>query len=143
VCLSLLDAGARSRRSGRRQFSKIVTLDDAIACVTLQLEILRTWGRLRGISFYDYDEVAFDMDKTIERMATELQLSVDRDAVKHHLASSFTHKNKAKRNRYKDEMTPEQNEKCLEAFGSFIEEVILGRNHAWFAARDPSERRAA
>jgi hypothetical protein len=132
VCLSLLDAGARSRRDGRRQFSKMVTLDDAIAYVSRQLEQLRVWGSVRGVSLYRYDDLAFDIDHTIERMEWDLGLHSDRDAVKKRVSSVPTQKNKAKRHRHEDELTPEQNRKCLDVFGSFIEEVILNGSYAWF-----------
>jgi hypothetical protein len=133
ICLSLLDAGVNSRQAGRRQFSQIATLDDAIPVVQRQLERLRIWGSINGASLYEYGQFAFDMDKTIERMAAELGLAADNDAVKHYVNSVFTQKNKARRNRHADEMTPEQNAKCLDAFGTFIEQVILRKDFAWFS----------
>ncbi len=133
ICLSLLDAGAWARRTGRPQFSGIVTLEDAIESVRRQLESLRIWGGITGASLYGYHEVAFEMDKTIERMERDLRLTSNRDALKHYVSSVFTQKNKAKRSRHLDEMTPEENEKCLGVFGSFIDEVIVRKNLAWFS----------
>jgi hypothetical protein len=139
ICLSLLDAGVRARRAGRCQFSEIATLDDAIECVAQQLQRLRTWGSIRGVSLYDYDQVAFEMDATIERMAADLRLTANRDAVKHFAACVFTQKNKARRKRHENELTPEQNARCLKKFGPFIEEVIVNRDYAWFHAGPASQ----
>ncbi len=142
ICLSLLDAGERSRRAGRQQFSEIVTLDDAIALVTRQLKGLRVWGSIKGASFYDYHEVAFETDKTIERMAENLRLLPKKNAVKRRLSRVPTQKNMARPNRHQDEMTPEQNQRCLDRFGSFIEDVILEKNLAWFSASEVAAQQA-
>ena len=136
ICLSLLDAGARSRRIGAGAFTELETLDDAAAYVGRRIARHRRWLALRGTLALDFDTVAYAPDAAIDAIETCLGVSGDHAlAKKHAFEEADTRKNKARRDRHVDEMTAEQKAKMAETFAGFLREF---RDESW---REPFRRK--
>lgn len=121
ICLSLLDAGAASRGSDASAFSKLETLDDAVAYVDDRLARYRRWAALRGTLRLDYETVAFAPDKAIAAIEKTLNVTSDHDRVtRHAFEDADTRKNKARPDRYRTELSDGQKTKLADAFRRFI-----------------------
>lgn len=133
ICLSLVDAGARARKNHEGPFSEYESLDDAIPEVEKQINVFRRWGSIPGVVRLGYDTVAWEPDKAVALIERTLGIKSKRDAAKHQAFNrSFTQKNKAVKGRH-SELTPEQNQHLLERFASFMDNVVLNDNDAWYA----------
>lgn len=133
MCLSLVDAGARARKNNEGPFSEFVTLDDAIPEVEKQINVFRRWGSIPGVVRLGYDMVAWEPDRAIDVIERTVGITAKREAAKHQAFNrSFTQKNKAVKDRH-NELTPEQNQQLLERFASFMDNVVLNDNDAWYA----------
>jgi len=134
VCLSLVDAGKRARQNGRRGFSKIDGLPQAIRQVQKSTQNFRKWAALRGTLRLNYETVAFSPDAAITAAERALGVHSDRPrVVKHAFENAFTHKNKAVRHRYLDELTAVEQAEMAEMFGDFIEKVCQHHDDSWFS----------
>lgn len=147
ICLSLVDAGDHARRNGKKAFAEIHSLDDAAKVVTRQLRVCRNWGSIAGVKFYFYNEVAFSTHDVVDRMCAEFGIRQFEDqayeaVVGRAFNDAFTQKNKATKDRYKDELTVRQNERLLSEIkggARFVNEVCRKRDFSWFAgAKNPS-----
>jgi hypothetical protein len=135
VCLSLIDHGAKSRESGRRGFSKIRDLGRAADLFERAIPKFRRWASLKGSLRLHFETLAFSPDAAIDAIENALGVSCDHEAAKRHaFEDAFTQRNKAKRNRYEDELDTEQNEQLTERFGEFIERVCRENDESWFAS---------
>ncbi len=133
LCLSLVDHGARSREAGRHAFARIRDLDDAERTVSRAIWKFAKWGALEGTLRLYFESVAFEPDKVIEDIERALGVKCDPEAAKKHaFEDAFTQRNKAKRNRYLDEMDEGQKARMLEAFRPFIERVCNGSGDEWY-----------
>ncbi|MGF1462338.1 MAG: hypothetical protein ACFB2Z_04085 [Maricaulaceae bacterium] len=136
ICLSLLDAGERARAANRKEFSEIETLDKAIRVCRRQIDTFTRWAMINGALVLFYNDVAFDFETTISRMAEHLGVEPDRDAVRTYaFEQAFTQKNKAVLDRYKDDLTVRENERLLETFGGFIRFACEQPIEPWLAKR--------
>jgi hypothetical protein len=134
VCLSLIDAGSRARQNGRRGFAKIDGLPQAIRQVQKSSQNFRKWAAIRGTLRLSYETVAFSPDAAITAAEQVLGVKADRPKVmKHAFENAFTHKNKAVRHRYLDELTADEQAEMLEVFGAFIENVCQRDDARWFS----------
>lgn len=123
VCLSLLDAGERSRRIEAGAFTELKTLDDAAEYVRRRIASYRKWATLRGALRLDYDTVAYEPDKAIDAMEKVLGVTGNRVMAKQHaFEEADTRKNKARRDRYRAEMTGEQQAELEKTFRRFLKE---------------------
>jgi hypothetical protein len=121
ICLSLLDAGAASRRSNAGAFSELETLDDAVAYVDQRLARYRRWAALRGTLRLEYDTAAFAPDDAISAIEMALGVTSNHDRVKTHAFDhADTRKNKALPDRYMTELSAEHRTKLAETFHRFI-----------------------
>lgn len=136
ICLSLLDAGERSRRLKAGAFTELETLDDAAAYVVKRIARHRKWLALNGTLALDFDAVAYAPDEAIDAIEKTLGVKCDRARAKRHaFEEADTRKNKALRDRHVDEMTDAQKAMMEKIFGSFLGEA---RDDAW---REPFRRK--
>jgi len=127
ICLSLIDHGKDSRSAGRRGFARIHDLDDAARIVKMAIPKFAKWGSLEGTVRLYFETVAFAPDEAIDAIERALGVSCDREEAKRHaFEDAFTQRNKARRNRYLDEMDENQKARMLETFRPFIERVCNG-----------------
>lgn len=151
VSLSLMDAGAQARAKNRKAFAEIETLADAARTTQRQLGNCRRWGAIRGAMHLFYNDVAFDMRATADRIARDFGLPALSDeefagVVKVLETDAFTQKNKAVKDRYKDELTIRQSEELVDAIRGakpFIRRVCEARDYGWFTSRPSLEADAA
>jgi hypothetical protein len=142
ICLSLEDAGKKARENNRAAFSEIKNVEDAAKVVKRQLAICRQWGAIKGALHLFYNEVAFDTPVAVRHMCDDFgfemfgqeDLQVVMDRV---FKEAFTQRNKAVKDRYKDDLTVRQNEEFLEKVKgahSFIRKVVEQKDYSWFEA---------
>ncbi len=133
ISLSLRDAGAHARSKGARGFSTIHELDDAAKLIEKAIVKFRKWSSLHGALPIYYDTVANAPDDAISVIEKVLGVSSDHAAViKHAFEDAFTQKNKAKRNRFEEEMSEIEKAEMHARFAAFIE-VCRGDAKEWFA----------
>jgi glucuronate isomerase len=125
VCLSLLDAGAKSRAAGVKDFAGIVTLDDAADYVERRLAVFARWAALNGTIALDYETVAFTPHDAIDAVEAALGIVSDREAVlRHAFGEAKTLKNKARPARHRDELSAEDHARLTARFGDFIDRCV-------------------
>lgn len=135
VSLSLLDAGARARSKGLQGFSNIHDLDDAADLVEKAIRKFRKWSSLQGALRLYYGTFVNTPDDAINAIETALGVLSDHSAViKHAFEDAFTQKNKAKKNRFEDEMTEAVKAEMHARFEVFIEKVCKDNAEDWFAS---------
>lgn len=134
VCLSLVDAGMRARQRGKRAFSKIDGLSQATLQVGKAIRNFRKWAAVQGTLRLYYQTVAFSPEIAMDAIEGVLNVRADREKVmKHAFETAFTQKNKAKANRYPDELSEDEQREMLETFGPFIERVCERNDDSWFS----------
>jgi len=134
ICLSLVDAGVKSRAAGKKEFSEVSDLESAVPRVLEQIVKFRKWAAVRNTLRLDYDVVAFDPDVAIERIERCLGIASDyHQAKRHAFADAFTQRNKAQRHRSRTELSPEEDARLTEAFAEFLGNVHDANNEAWFS----------
>jgi hypothetical protein len=146
VCLSLVDAGEQARAKGRQAFAEIECLEDALKVVRRQLVTCRQWGSIKGALHLFYNDVAFDREAAMHRICADLGLedlaaAEIQSASERLLSDAFTQRNKAVKDRYKDDLSVRQNEYLLEELKGargFIRRACEQRDYSWFS-RKPFE----
>jgi hypothetical protein len=132
VCLSLVDAGVKARAIGMVEFSEITDLDSAVAAVSEKVEKFAKWAALRHALLLDYNTVAFAPDRAIDLLEARLGMRPDRERVKRYAyEEAFTEKNRARRDRFRSELTPEQNAELKRMFGEIIANFFEGDPEPW------------
>jgi hypothetical protein len=132
ICLSLIDAGHRSRAEGKKEFSEVNDLETAIPRVSEQIVKFNKWAAIKGTLRLDYDLVAFSPDAAIDRIEQSLGFVCDRARAKEHaFEQAFTQMNKGQRSRAREEMSEEQYAELTRTFSSFISNVCEGDGEAW------------
>lgn len=137
IILSLLDAGTKAREQGQAAFSKIDSMERAIVNVEKNIRTMETWVHLPNILPVNYRDLAFDTAATVERLMRQTGVVVDASRLAREFnvnqsgfwpplrglfkKKPFTQFNKGIRDRYKTELTAEQNEMLMAKFGDFIE----------------------
>jgi hypothetical protein len=135
VCLSLLDHGAKAREDGRSGFSKVHDLSEAADVFARAIPKFRKWGSLKGSLRLHFETMAFSPDDAIDAIEDVLGVSCDHEAAKTHaFEGAFTQRNKAKRNRFEDELDETQKKELGTRFGEFIERVCQQNDDQWFTA---------
>ena len=122
TCLSMLDAGTAARSAGRAAFSEFETLEDTKAAVERQLRNLDFWLTLPDVLELQYADLAERPFECIEKIGKTLGISPDpKAAYNHAFNKAFTQKNKAKPARYKDELSPSDQESIVARFRPYME----------------------
>ena len=108
MALSMLDHGIRAREAGKPAFAEIETLEDAKSGIRNQCDSLTAWLRLPNILPLDFEDIAFDMQTTVQRILDQLDISGDPEKiVAKVLDGRFTQLNKDISQRHKSEMSPQ------------------------------------
>jgi hypothetical protein len=150
ICLSLVDAGRQAREKKHLAFSEIKSLDDAAKVTSRQLVACRRWGSITGALHLFYNDAAFDSPSAVRQMCEDFafqmfndeELKIVFDRV---FNEAFTQRNKAVKDRYKDELTVRQNEFLLEELKggrAFIRRVCEQRDYSWFSQLRDAEEKA-
>jgi len=125
ACLSLLDAAAKSRAAGTKDFAGIVTLDDAADYIERRIAVFERWAALKGTLALDYETVAFAPDAALDAIERTLGIKCDRPAVlRHAFEDARTLKNKARPARHRDELSAEDRDRLTARFGDFIARYV-------------------
>ncbi|MDP3858098.1 MAG: sulfotransferase domain-containing protein [Stagnimonas sp.] len=144
VALSLLDAGARLRGEqplADRGFARFHDLQEAGLHVARQLQVCRNWASVRGALHLYYEDVAFEPLPVIERIGQQLGLArfepAELEAI-HSLALERAEplKNRAERQRHRQELSPEAGEALLTGLPGgqeFVERACQARDYRWMA----------
>ena len=152
ICLSLVDAGTNARKKSQLAFSEIKSLDEAAKVASRQLVVCRRWGSITGALHLFYNEVAFDTPLAVRQMCADFAFQMFNDeelkiVLDRVFNDAFTQRNKAVKDRYKDDLTLRQNEFLLEEFRgarAFIRRVCEQRDYSWFRqSRDIKEEAAS
>ncbi len=135
ICLSLLDAATKAKKRGLDAFINVEMMQRAERNVRRRVKDFRKWGALNGSLRLSYDTVAFAPDDALDRIERLLSVTCgDRQELKDYVYyEAPTQKNKGLRNRYKRDLTEEQNADMLEKFGDIIR-VFEEDNQSWFDA---------
>ena len=107
VALSLLDHGARSRAKGIKDFSRFHDVTDTLEDIKVQVQRFEHWVKLCNPLLLSYDEVCFDTQSAISRIAERLGVSVDVEAISNEFNSdkkSIGQFNKGESRRFEREM---------------------------------------
>jgi hypothetical protein len=133
LCLSLLDAGVHARKVGIKEFSEFTDMEIATRIVGRKLDAFRRWGALRGALRLEYNTVAFSPDAASDSIERWLSIQGDREQAKEHaFVKAFTQRNKAKRNRAVEELSPGQYAALTGQFSEFLER---GSEQSWYNER--------
>lgn len=125
VCLSLLDAGAKSRAAGVKDFAGIATLDDAAGYVERRIAVFERWAALKHTLALDYETAAFAPHAALEAIERTLGIASDREAVlRHAFEDARTLKNKARPSRHLDELSTENHARLTARFAGFIARYV-------------------
>jgi len=133
VCLSLVDAGNRSRDRGTGAFAGIGGLEEAMDKVDTRITVFRRWAALKGTLRLNYDDVAYNPAKAIDAMEAALGVKANRaDVMRYAFEEAYTLRNKVKRNRYLDEMNDDEKRVASERFKKFLRNAIERDNQNWY-----------
>jgi hypothetical protein len=133
ICLSLMDAAKKAKKLGLDAFARQAALEQAQQGIERRIGEFRTWGALKGTLRLDYDTVAFLPEDAMGPIEAALDIKSDRAAAKHYAFNeAYTQKNKAKRGRYRSELSAKQNAEMLARFGEFIRRVCGEDDQKWF-----------
>ncbi len=125
MALSMLDHGKRARAHGKPAFAEIETLDDAKSGIRNQCDSLTAWLRLPNILPLDFADIAFDMRTTAQRILTQLDISGDPEKIVNAvLDGRFTQFNKGIPQRYKSEMSQQDDRKFTQEFAPLLTRLI-------------------
>lgn len=77
IALAMVDHGKRSRESGVPAFIEIEKPLDAISSIKMQLERFFKWTASNKVLVFTYDEVCFETELVIDRIARQIDTRVD------------------------------------------------------------------
>jgi hypothetical protein len=124
IALSMMDHGARARARGRKAFSAIGSIEDALRNIRRQVPVFQDWARQPGFVPLYYDDVAFETQATVRRLCAQMKLEADPARVERRVKRwRFTQYNKGVRGRF-HEMAPQDGERILREFQAYYEAFI-------------------
>ncbi len=125
IALSMVDHGKRNRDIGKKAFAQYVTIDDTVEDIMHQTNSLLAWLSLPNVRPLLYDKVAFDMERTTNQLIDELGVETTVEPVIEMATKErFTQKNKAKKSRFKAELSEAVSEKFRSIFAPMFERLI-------------------
>jgi hypothetical protein len=120
IALSMMDHGDRSRRWHIPEFSECAQVEDCLPSIDHQVATLQALCDVPGVEPIAYAAICFDMEAAIARLARQIGVAVDPEAV----AEVFADKrmigqfNKGLPDRF-DEMAPEESSAFLARYADF------------------------
>jgi hypothetical protein len=124
VALSLLDHGARSRAKGIKDFSEFREVEDTLEDIKVQVRRFENWVKLCNPLLLSYDEICFDTQSTISRIAGRLGVSVDVEAISNEFISNknlIGQFNKGENRRFEREMDAKTSLFFVNAFAPYYQ----------------------
>jgi hypothetical protein len=121
IALSLLDHAAKSRMRGISDFADLSTVNDTLPLIKDQVQRFENWVSSTAPLLIPYNEIAFDTNTTINRIAERLSVPVDAETI----AATFDNKtsigqfNRGEKRRFEREMLPETSALFLRSFSGF------------------------
>lgn len=129
IALSMVDHGIKSRNKGSGPFREYETVQDASEDIKHQTNSLLAWLSLPNVRPLYYDDVAFDMARTTDRIANDLGVSADSGQVMDMASNQrFTQRNKAKPARFKKEMSDQTSNDFKTVFAAMFDHLIDKRH---------------
>ena len=130
--LSAYEYGQRKRNSGRTgPFSDLTTLDKAIEFMRFYVQVSEQWLGCEHALHTRYEDLLANYDAETARILDFLNLEADNPALRAvceqyrpERGSSDqrgTHFVKGKTGRYRQALSPEQQQRCLDLFGDYLE----------------------
>jgi hypothetical protein len=133
MVLSLRDAAERAKKQGFDAFVENSEGRRVLRNVRNRILEFRKWASVKGSVRLDYDTVGFLPDEAITQIEKALKVTCDREAVKHYaFHKAATQRNKARKSRYRDELSAEENTEMLRRYGDFIRRVCEHDDQSWF-----------
>jgi hypothetical protein len=120
IALSMMDHGDRSRRWHIPEFSECAQVEDCLPSIDHQVATLQALCDVPGVEPIAYAAICFDMEAAIARLARQIGVTVDPEAV----AEIFADKrmigqfNKGLPDRF-DEMAPDESSAFLARYADF------------------------
>jgi hypothetical protein len=125
MALSMLDHGQRARANGKPAFAEIETLEDAKNGIRNQCDSLTAWLRLPNVLPLDFEDIAFDMQSTAQRILNQLGITGDPDEIVNKILDGrFTQFNKGIPHRYRFEMSQQEGGKFANEFAPLLSRLI-------------------
>ncbi|MGB0505343.1 MAG: hypothetical protein ACPGGK_04025 [Pikeienuella sp.] len=124
IALSMLDAGRNDRAWGKRNGIPLTNFDDALAAVRGHADKFEGWAAHPAVLTLDYETLAFNTERAAKLVAEQLRIDIDAKACAKAAQSAPTQRNKVASDRWRTELTPEQNIRAVKAFGDFIHDHI-------------------
>jgi len=132
--LSAYEYGKRKREAGQHgSFTDLKSIEDAIEFIQDYVKISIDWLGLQATLNVRYEELLSKYETQVERLLSFLGLKAH-DPVLSPVIDKYrpekvttgqkgTHFVKGKIGRYRQKLTPEQQQRCLDAFGDYIERM--------------------
>ncbi|GGF87492.1 hypothetical protein GCM10007301_54230 [Azorhizobium oxalatiphilum] len=77
IALSMVDHGRRARANGEQAFAEVFDPTEALFALDMQIEIFTRWAGVPQTEVFTYNEICFDTEATIRRLARQIGTSVD------------------------------------------------------------------
>ncbi|OUS08418.1 hypothetical protein A9Q96_02920 [Rhodobacterales bacterium 52_120_T64] len=125
MALSMLDHGNRARANGKPAFAEIETLEDAKSGIRNQCDSLTAWLRLPNVLPLDFEDIAFNMNTTAQRILDQLGIEGNTEEIVNEvLDGRFTQFNKGISQRHKTEMSQQDSCSFATEFAQLLAHLI-------------------
>jgi hypothetical protein len=132
--LSAYEYGERKREAGRSgPFTELTTIEAAIDFMQTYVQISNAWLDCEQAMYVRYENLLTDYESEVARMCRFFEMDVNAAAFcsiieKYHpnrgsSAQKGTHFVKGKIGRYREKLTSEQQQLCLDAFGDYLKRM--------------------
>ena len=129
MALSMLDHAENARQTGRKPFSELHTLAQALTNIRSQHDSLTAWLRLPNVMPLYFEDIAFNTVETARRILEQLGLKLDPEMLAEVVHTQrFTQRNKAVRQRYPAEMDLELSANIADEYAPLFERLIKNRH---------------
>lgn len=124
----MVDHGERARAEGKQAFSEILDLSDAAESIQHQSNRLAMWLKLPNVLPLYYDDVAYNSEETVRRIANQIGIECSPKQVTRIAKRKFTQFHKGIPNRYLEEMTEKNSRKMARHFSPMFKRLIDRRS---------------
>ena len=129
MALSMVDHGRKARARGRENFTEFHSAEDTIDNIRHQTNSLLAWLSLPNVYPLYYDDVAFDMQATAERMMAEMGVRAPvGDVIFMATNQRFTQLNRGVPARHATEMEPGLSDRFRDVFAPLFDRLVEGRH---------------
>lgn len=116
IALSLIDHAARSRRLGISDFAECTNVENCRPVIISAIDNFISWCKIPKTCAISYNELCFELEKTIPIISQSLNVTVDTEEIINHFKdkSKIIQFNKGQKDRWKNEMTEDDENFILE-----------------------------